>query len=221
MSVGPTRGPVQRPGLHRDLAEIFQRLEDLERVRAAAAVPTSDLLYDYTLPSDQRAIDTALDGPMAGSLSQDYAALEWCAVLRADASGVGTGYNAQLIINDDVTAAHYGYTTFEWNGAAFAGPVDNNIPPWRIPAASATANYFGQVKGMFEGYADSVSRFRTLQLWSGDFQKTGAATGFINILMGIWKDATPIDRIAVRASGSLDNLVAESRLSVFGRGKPS
>lgn len=32
MSSAPTRGPVQRPDLNRDLTEIFQRLDDLERV---------------------------------------------------------------------------------------------------------------------------------------------------------------------------------------------
>lgn len=33
MSVGPTRGPVQRPSLERDVDELFQRVEDLERNR--------------------------------------------------------------------------------------------------------------------------------------------------------------------------------------------
>lgn len=37
MSVGPTRGPVQRPDLDRDLTEIFQRLDDLERFKNPTA----------------------------------------------------------------------------------------------------------------------------------------------------------------------------------------
>lgn len=32
MSIAPTRGPLQRPGIERDLTELFQRVEDLERV---------------------------------------------------------------------------------------------------------------------------------------------------------------------------------------------
>lgn len=35
MSVGPTRGPFQRPSDERDLTELFQRVEDLERARIA------------------------------------------------------------------------------------------------------------------------------------------------------------------------------------------
>lgn len=36
MSVGPTRGPVQRPGDDRDFTEIFQRLDDLERATSGS-----------------------------------------------------------------------------------------------------------------------------------------------------------------------------------------
>jgi hypothetical protein len=32
VSVGPTRGPVERPGLDRDLTELLQRVADIERI---------------------------------------------------------------------------------------------------------------------------------------------------------------------------------------------
>lgn len=184
---------------------------------------TSDLLYDFTLTSDQRAIDTAVDGPMAGVLSDGYAALGWRAVLRSDEAATGTGSNVQLIVDDDTTAGHYAYTNLEWfgvtAGSPAGGPTNNNFWTWRIPGAASTAKYFGQANGTLEAYADAVDRFRTGQLWSGDVQVTTAVTGFDNFVFGVWKDTTAIDRLAVRAQGGTVNLVAGSRFSVFGLGK--
>lgn len=54
MSVGPTRGPVQRPGEERNFTEIFQRLEDIERF------PPGRWIYVGTYPTDA---DTTPDSP--------------------------------------------------------------------------------------------------------------------------------------------------------------
>lgn len=54
MSVGPTRGPVQRPGDDRDFTEIFQRLADVE------AQPPGRWIYAGTYPGDP---DTTPDSP--------------------------------------------------------------------------------------------------------------------------------------------------------------
>lgn len=190
---------------------------------AATPAATSDLLYDYTLTADQRSIDTAIDGPMAGSLSQEYAALQFVAILRADTALVGTGYNAQLIVNDDVTLAHYVRNDAEWTaapaGSWAGGGVNNQLWTFRIPASVATAHYYGSCKGTFGGYSDATSRFRQVQYESGDVEVHASATGLLDITFGLWKSSDPIDRLAVRASGALDSLVTDSRLIVVGVGK--
>lgn len=49
MSVGPTRGPFQRPSVERDLTELFQRVEDLERVPFPASGATGGSVSDLIL----------------------------------------------------------------------------------------------------------------------------------------------------------------------------
>ena len=54
MSIAPTRGPYQRPGQDRDMTEIFQRLDDLERY------PVGRWVWVGDYPSDP---DTTPDSP--------------------------------------------------------------------------------------------------------------------------------------------------------------
>jgi hypothetical protein len=62
VSVGPTRGPVQRPGPDRDLAELFQRVEDLERV---TPTPTG-IQYDVLNVGDWLNVETTDPAPPGG-----------------------------------------------------------------------------------------------------------------------------------------------------------
>ncbi len=63
MSVGPTRGPVQRPSDDRDFTEIFQRLDDLERVSPLARYTIKASIVQSGVPPLGGAVQQGLVTP--------------------------------------------------------------------------------------------------------------------------------------------------------------
>ncbi len=92
MSIAPLRGPVQRPGQERDIGELFQRVEDLERK------PPGRWIYAGTYPGDP---NTTPDSPAfvngSNAPCTDCQPLrfrrenEWTLRIEGDLAGIAPG----------------------------------------------------------------------------------------------------------------------------------
>lgn len=140
MSVGPTRGPVQRPGLDRDLTEIFQRLDDLERVKAGGdwilverQTANGSGGFDFQdIPQDARnlvliAAVKVGNGPYPLSLNADggahYNAVR--SLLEDTGAGAGEAYTSDL-------ATTYIDLLLKQGNAAYTGGVVVTLPGYRF-----------------------------------------------------------------------------------------
>lgn len=181
------------------------------------------LLYDFTVTgAGQQAIDTNVDGPLAGLFPQTFHVLEVYATFRTNNAGIATGGNVQFRVNNSATAANYDSMGLDWLAnpvlAAPPGGGDNLGVIWfcRAPGAAATANFFGSARLSLNNYTDT-NVFKVGQMWGGDLDRGGGVgTGFLNIATLQFRSTAAITRLALNTGNALVKLVAGSKLTVFG-----
>jgi hypothetical protein len=187
---------------------------------ASSVTPSSSgavtLLYEYTLPSGQQNIDTDVDGPMAGLLSQAFSVLEIWAYVRTDENVHGSLLEMQF--NND-TAARYDQLWTQLSPTPGTNPLYNNnanFVDFNIPGSLAPANRFGMLYATIPNYAGSIGQK------VGKFSGGGLAGS--NALDTAWNEGgfcfhpTTIGGITrLRVRTATGNLITGSSLYVYGR----
>ncbi len=153
MSVGPTRGPVMRPGEDRDVTEIFQRLDDLERI-----APGWRFNFDneggsgYVQTNDCVDLD-AMPDPLAvgGNIGLAFEDDSGCGVLVGsnDADTTIKARNSTVNLIGDGVEAFIGnaFNTFLAIGSSFTIYDHNNDPLFTVTEAGQ-ANFVAGSSGI-------------------------------------------------------------------------
>lgn len=141
-----------------------------------------------------------------------HLSIEWYA--RGDAAVTSTGI-AMLINND--TGANYDFQRLRGTAAvasALEGLGGNQLAIGNIPAASATANYFGTGEARVNYYAGATGNKNVTarsNLWTGN----GSGAGFTEIYHGKWRTTgAAVTRIDLLPSSG--NFVAGSLFTLYG-----
>lgn len=173
----------------------------------------SKLLYDYTVTAATKAsIDTNVDGPGAGLLSDDFALLEVWFVGRSDKSA--NTDNVNFTFNND-TGANYDTTYLDMSGTAVSGGAVNATTSMSltIPAASLAANQPGIARLSVPNYAGTTFH-KIVESLSGTSPQSSTGRE-IDFVVEVWRSTAAINRI--KAASPANNFVAGSRLLVYGR----
>lgn len=174
----------------------------------------STLLYDFTITgADQNAIDTNVDGPNAGLISQAFIVLEVFMVTRTDDATGGAAVT--VIVNND-TGANYDKQYVAGIAAAASAATALAATSWTIDSHGS---------GGSAGYA-GVNRFTIPAYSATTFNKTvestecrpdaTAANDVAAVLCLGWRSTAAINRIKVAASGG-QKLKVGSRMTIYGR----
>lgn len=174
------------------------------------------VLWDTTLASagtfDTNSTD---DHGNSGAFGTGYLWFDILFDLRAAAAV--TGVVVRMTMNNDTTDAHYQaqgsfFGSVAVTNGAQGSLVNNSRNVFNAPAASATANYFGQGKTVISN-PDSA-HFKVAVTASADPRSSSDHNGELFSLL--WRDTSAITRLALDVSNATTTFVAGSRMTVIG-----
>ncbi len=165
----------------------------------------SELLYSFVLKADQSAIDTNVDGPMAGLLSTEFSLLElffWCVTddtAKFSTAGIrfngDTGSNYNTFGTDSSgsvsTASSFGSSSI---GLGVPGNETVQAAAWRI---------------VIPGYA--LTTFHKARVADGGYAVTGTSDSRQRTMVFRWANTAAINRISL-------TMIANTGGSVFKAG---
>ena len=172
------------------------------------------LIGDSLLAAPAASFDT--NTILGGNLPTTYKHLRMVLYGRSDRAAAATEL-AQVRFNGDSTAGHYMYATSTFTSAAttLGGTnSDSAATLTTIPAATATANYFGLCEVALPAYNETTG-FKNYAATGGyhDTAAAGHQDGFL--VGGFWLSTAAITRIVV-ICGTGANFIAGSHFTVYG-----
>lgn len=188
----------------------LQASDELVIARGAAdyKIPGTAMLtklFDQTLGADAASLDT-----LDGGVNTNYSALLILAYIRSTASGPSSGVN--LRFNND-SGANYTYERINIGNTSLAGArtAGGTAIGLDVPAASATANFFGILRMFVYKYANGT-HYPWFEASEGTPSDV-ATNAYFNTLGGYYASTTAISRVALSGSS---NLKAGSSLEIYG-----
>lgn len=172
------------------------------------------LIADSLLAAPAASFDT--NTILGGNLPATYKHLRIVLYGRSDRAA-SVSELVQLRLNNDSTAAHYGYPTVTYSSStATSGGTnsDSALSIGTIPASTATANYFGTLDALIASYNETTGnkQVQATASWS----QTSAATQQLAWLSGgIWFSNVAVSRVTV-ICGTGANFIAGSHFTLYG-----
>lgn len=176
------------------------------RLGAAKAVQRASFVlrpwYDNTLSGTGR-FDVS-------NIPQGYSNMTLQLFARSDVSD--TGDSVAVFFNGDTTAANYR------RGGRISGSADFNVVSddpyaFAVPAATATANYFGSMAVNIQNYSNS-SYYKSVTVTASERRDGSVIYNYITSLH--WESANAITQVTVQPDGyATDEFIAGSRLQIW------
>ena len=178
------------------------------------AVPS--ILYDYTLSADAASLDTATDGPMAGTLSPSFRLLELWMVARTDEAV--TQSPTRMRVNGDA-GANYDrvYVSGDGTSATTVKQIaQTSWTPAAIAGNNSQAGYFSVQRMTFPSYASSAHN-KTGECVHAHPGGAGVGDTFVAPQTLGWRSTDAISRFTITPVTAGVKFKAGTRVMIYGR----